>query len=246
MVGLTILLSIVVTKKINPLSNNLPWAYKCAICQSESPTKYAIDQHMQSAHGINKFLLCKKCSVYFPVAELNQHRMACGKNINNENSENTESQLNTSENPTSDVNDTLNLPSTEIKNYERIPEDLKDFNNENLDPVNYTEKPSDQINVTKEIENQKSLQETEGCEKDPLMIETTANKPALVSMEKPQPKKQDQTLKCPHCDLQFSDKNQLMKHIEIIRSRIKLRTCHICVMQFKTKDWKDLLFKHIR
>ena len=39
---------------------------------------------MQSAHGINKFLLCKKCSVYFPVAELNQHRMACGKNINNE------------------------------------------------------------------------------------------------------------------------------------------------------------------
>ena len=165
--------------------------------------------------------------------------MTCGKNIGNENSHNTESQLNNSENSTSDVNETLNLPSREIKNHEHLPENLKDSNN-------YSEKPSDQVNVTTGIANHQNLQEIEECEKDPLMIETTANKPALVSMEKPRPKKQDQTLKCPHCDLQFSDKNLLMKHIEIIRSRIKLRTCHICVMQFKTKDWKDLLFKHIR
>ena len=171
--------------------------------------------------------------------------MICGKNINNEKSDNTESQLNNSENPTSDVNEILNLP-TEIENHRTLTENLKDSNNENLDPLNHSEKPSDQVNVSTGIENHQNLQEIEGCEKDPLMIETTTNKPALVSMEKPQPKKQDQTLKCPHCDLQFSDKNLFMKHIEIIRSRIKLRTCHICVMQFKTKDWKDLLFRHIR
>ena len=60
------------------------WICKCKICSKEFPSKQNLDKHLTEFHAIIKLHDCDSCSIYFPINELNKHKLACINSLKNE------------------------------------------------------------------------------------------------------------------------------------------------------------------